>query len=108
MLTKLNNKCVKAVLQMNLIQCFQCTHTPITIKIQEAYPPPPPTPRVREGWVGTRTALWSTEKSLPLPGIKKSLPLPGIKLRCHSCQTFGLLNTSTMLSQLWYLHPSKL
>ena len=36
-------------------------------------------------------ALWSKEKSLPLPGINTMM---------ISCQTCGLLNTSTTLSQL--------
>ena len=104
MLTKLNNKCVKATLQTNLIQCFQCIL--VSVKLFLCMPC-----RHSEewrfssthwtgGWVGTKTVMgiWSTEKSLPLPGIK---------LWCLSCQTCGLLNISTMLSQL-YLIPASM
>jgi len=51
-------------------------------------------------------AGWEPELAWTLWSKEKSLPLPGIKLQCLSCQTCGLLNTSTMLSQLCLIPAS--
>jgi len=45
-------------------------------------------------------AGWEPELAWTFWSTEKSLLLPGIKLRYLSCQTCGLLNISTMLSQL--------
>jgi len=92
----------------SLIQCFRCN--PVSVKLlcvpcrhseECRFLPPPPSPKSEQeaGWEPELAwALWSTEKSLLLPGVK---------LWCLSCQTCGLLNISNVLSQQWYLHPLK-
>jgi hypothetical protein len=48
---------------------------------------------------------WEPELALALWSKEKSLPLPGIKLCCLSCQSCGLLYLQCYLSSVWYLHP---
>jgi len=102
MLTKLNNKCVKAVLQMNLIQCFQCTHTPITIKIHTPHPLPH---RAREkaGW---EPELHSGVQKNLFPCQESNYDASAVKPLAFSIHQLCYLSSDTCIHQSCRVHTA--